>query len=84
MYCIMVSMSLSPLPLRPIITISLEFSLGARFSRWASAWAGSSAGIIPSSLEVNARAFRASSSVAATYSALSKSFKKLCSGPTPG
>ena len=48
------------------------------------AWAVSSAGMIPS-ISVHIRKPRsACSSVAAMYSARPESFKKACSGPTPG
>src|SRR3989338_6143354 len=44
----MVSTSLSPRPDRPTITRLLRFSREAFRARYAMAWAGSSAGIIPS------------------------------------
>ena len=76
--------SLSPLP-EQLITISLfSFRDGHNFSSQANACAVSKAGIIPSSSLTSFNAVKASRSVTAPYSARPISFRKLCSGPTPG
>jgi len=50
----------------------------------ASAWAGSSAGMIPSNREHSWKASSASSSVAETYFTRPLSCSQACSGPMPG
>src|SRR5712692_7413837 len=80
----MMSTSLSPLPDRFTIIESCFSSFFASFPAKLSAWAGSSAGIIPSFLDSVLKASRASWSEAVTYLALPEVIRYECSGPTPG
>src|SRR5207247_10518410 len=73
------SRSLSPRPER-----QTRISFSSRSRARASAWAGSSAGRMPSVLARSRKAASASSSVALTYSARPLSRRNACSGPTPG
>src|SRR5215210_2799822 len=59
-------------------------SVGASLVTWASACAGSSAGMMPSSLHRSWKAVSASLSVADTYSTRPCSLSQECSGPMPG
>src|SRR6202041_509776 len=77
-------MSLSP---RPHMFITRRWSrgrLGAIFATCASACAGSSAGMMPSSLLHSWNASSASRSVIETYSTRPRSCSQECSGPMPG
>src|SRR4029077_3011784 len=76
--------SLSPRPQRFITSRLSLASAGASLVTWAKAWAGSSAGMMPSSLHSSWRAASASLSVADTYSTRPCSFSQECSGPMPG
>ena len=58
--------------------------VGASFMAWATAWADSMAGMMPSMRLVYSKAFTASSSVTGTYSARPMSWSQACSGPMPG
>ena len=79
----MKSMSLSPRPLK-LTRIEPLFIVLAHLIAYANAWLDSIAGIMPSNLDNKKNASAASSSVMYSYLTLPISFKKACSGPTPG
>ena len=66
------------------ITTSDFFILGARLITSATAWADSSAGMMPSVRASTVQAASASLSDAETYSARPVSFSQACSGPIEG
>ena len=67
------------------MTMILSFPMaGASFTAWATAWADSMAGMIPSVRLKYSKAPTASSSVTGTYSARPVSWSMACSGPMPG
>lgn len=57
---------------------------GASFITWATAWADSKAGMMPSVRDSSWRASSASASVTGKYSARPMSLRYACSGPIPG
>ena len=61
-----------------------EAAAGAIFMAWATAWADSIAGMMPSVRARYSKACTASSSVTGTYSARPISWRYACSGPIPG
>src|SRR5664280_43331 len=79
-----VAISLSPRPERLTTTMSFRDVFCLSCPRYARAWADSSAGIIPSNIERSRAASNACLSVTAAYFTRPRSFKALCSGPTPG
>src|SRR2546422_4404191 len=76
--------SLSPRPLRFSKTTSPARHSPRCASTQATAWALSTAGRIPSRRDREANASSACWSVTASYNTRPLSFKKACSGPTPG
>ena len=79
-----VKMSLSPRPHMFMQMMWSRGSSGAILVTWASAWLGSSAGMIPSVSHDSWNASSASVSVIETYSARPMSCSQACSGPIPG
>ena len=76
--------SLSPRPLRHRTTGPSSDQRAPSRSRYATAWALSSAGMIPSSRASPSNAASASASVTLAYAARPLSLRNACSGPTPG
>ena len=79
-----IPMSLSPRPEILTITTSDFFIFGARLMTSATAWADSSAGMMPSVRASIVQASSASASDAETYSARPVSLSQACSGPIEG